>query len=214
MTNEQSIGEMDPARLLDGIARGTSGSRPSQQQRGLALPEQNGLEKKERARRAVQQRQERSFWLELGKQPNYKPLDRNKRTPMASVTGIQKADEILWTVEALVNRNDRMQSYLHDHFGNDKNFEVTSVVKPHEHTEFRKMDVAPRGTTTWEELAAAAVHAGFWVHAEGVTLGGKFWPLSDDAKGSHLDLYLVNPQIGDFPPPKGVRGALNSQQRS
>jgi len=83
----------------------------------------------------------------------------------------------------------------------DRDLRVTSVVKPGEHTTYRKMDVAPAGTTTWEELAAAAVHAGFWVHAEGVTLGGKLWPLSPQATGPHLDLYLINRQASDFPTP-------------
>jgi hypothetical protein len=75
---------------------------------------------------------------------------------------------------------------------------VTSIVKPGEHSKFEKMDVVPRGDTTWEELAYAAARAGFWVHAEGVTLCGKYWPRSAGATGSHLDLYHLKP---NFRPP-------------
>jgi hypothetical protein len=206
MTNEQSIAGMDAAYLLDENARGTADSRPKQQQRGLSLPGQDSLEKKRKAREQDQQQQEPAFWRELGSQPNYGVLAKKLRTPMTSVTRNQGADEILWTVEAYVSRTNMMQSFLHEHFGNDKSFEITSVVKGGEHKRSRKMDVVPRGATTWEELAAAAVQAGFWVHAEGVILGGKFWPLSNDATGPHLDLYLINPQKGDFPDPKGANG--------
>lgn len=63
------------------------------------------------------------------------------------------------------------------------------------------MDIVPASNTTWEELAAAAVHAGFWIRAEGVTLYGNFWPLCPMATGVHFDLYLIKKVIGDFPPP-------------
>lgn len=144
---------------------------------------------------------ERQFWLSEGQQPNYGVLEKQKRTPMAIQTGNQAADEILWTMEALLVRADQMRTFLKTKFGEDRDLRVTSVVKPGEHTSYRKMDVVPAGTTTWEELAAAAVHAGFWVHAEGVTLGGNLWPLSPEATGPHLDLYLINRQAGDFPTP-------------
>ncbi|MEW5958008.1 MAG: hypothetical protein AB1801_09815, partial [Chloroflexota bacterium] len=153
-------------------------------------------------RQAAPSAQEQQFWLELGKQPNYGVLSRNKRTPMASTTGNQQADEFLWTAEALIVRADKMRTFLQSHFGADKDLRVTSVVKPGEHTTYRKMDVARAGTSTWEELTAAAVHAGFWVHAEGIMLWGKFWPLSPNATGPHLDLYLIKTEAGDFPAPK------------
>lgn len=150
---------------------------------------------------APDENSERQFWLSIGEQPHYGVLDRKKRTPMAIITGDPAADEILWTAEAVITKADQMRTFLKSKFGPDKDLRVTSVVKPGEHTRYRKMDIAREGTSTWEELAAAAVHAGFWVHAEGVTLGGKFWPLSPRATGPHLDLYLINRQVGDFPEP-------------
>lgn len=148
--------------------------------------------------------QERQFWLDLGKQPNYGVLPKEKRTPMASKTGNQLADEILWAADALLTRADQMRIFLQNHFGVDKDLRLTSVIKPGEHIAYCKMDVVRVGTTTWEELAAAAVHAGFWVHAEGVTLGKKLWPLSPKATGPHLDLYLIKKQAGDFPMPTNI----------
>jgi Domain of unknown function (DUF4157) len=151
----------------------------------------------------VEKQAERKFWLSIGKQPHYGVLEKERRTPMAIQTRNQQADEILWTLEARVIRADEMRTFLQTKFGEDRDLRVTSIVKPGEHTRYRKMDVVPAGKTTWEELAAAAVHAGFWVHAEGVTLDGKFWPLSPEATGSHLDLYLINKQFNDFPTPLG-----------
>jgi Domain of unknown function (DUF4157) len=146
---------------------------------------------------------ERQFWLALGKQPHYGVLEKQRRTPMAIQTRNQQADEILWTFEAELVRADEMRTFLKTKFGADRDLRVTSIVKPGEHTIYRKMDVVPAGKTTWEELAAAAVPAGFWVHAEGVTRGGKLWPLSPKATGPHLDLYLINKQFTDFPLPSG-----------
>ena len=143
---------------------------------------------------------ERQFWLSLGKQPHYSVLERKRRTPIAMETGIQAADEVLWTAEAIVKEME-MRTFLKSRFGEDKDLRVTSIVKPGHHTQYKKMDVVPEGSTTWEELSAAAVHAGFWVHAEGITLYGTFWPLSPDATGAHFDLYLIKRQVGDFPSP-------------
>lgn len=147
---------------------------------------------------------ERQFWLSLGQQHGYGVLDKGKRTPMAITTGNQEADEILWTLEALINKAEQMRTFLRSRFGKDKELRVTSVVKPGEHTRYRKLDVVPDGSTTWEELAAAAAHAGFWIHAEGVTLYGKYWPLSPKATGPHFDLYLIKREIGDFPLPSTI----------
>ena len=141
---------------------------------------------------------EHAFWLSEGKQPNYGVLPVDRRTPMKLI-GNQVADERLWSIEATVTRQLAIADFLQQHFGPDKRVRVTSVVKDGEHRTYRKMDVVPAGTTSWEELAAAAVHAGFWVHAEGVTLDGKLWPLSPLATGSHLDLYLIRQSAGDFP---------------
>jgi hypothetical protein len=74
--------------------------------------------------------------------------------------------------------------------GADQPFALTSIIKPGPHSKYKKMDVAIRGGTSWEELAYAASQAGFWVHAEGVNLCGTDWPLSPLATGPHLDLYL------------------------
>jgi hypothetical protein len=152
---------------------------------------------------------ERQRVLDLFTQRHYGVLERARRTPMAIQTGDQGADEVLWTLEAMFTRAERMRRFLKTHFGDDKDLRVTSVVKPGEHTAWRKMDVVPDGTTTWEELAAAAVDAGFWVHAEGVTLAGRSWPLSPLASGAHLDLYLINRVAGDFPlPEEGPGGTV------
>lgn len=147
----------------------------------------------------------RQGWLDVGRQPHYGVCPVVLRTPMAIQTRNQEADEILWTVEALMTHQERMRTFLREHFGPDKDLRVTSVVKAGEHTAWRKMDVGRAGTTTWEELAAAAVDAGFWVHAEGVTLGGVAWPLSPLASGAHLDLYLRS-NLGDFPMPTELPG--------
>jgi hypothetical protein len=141
---------------------------------------------------------ERRLWLSLNTQPGYGVAPQSLRTPMGKI-GNQAADEKLWTTEAHVNRQLAMFYFLQQHFGPEKRLRVTSVVKDGEHRLYRKMDVVPAGTTTWEELAAAATYAGFWVHAEGVRLGGKLWPLSKKATGPHLDLYLRPRTIGDFP---------------
>jgi len=152
-------------------------------------------------RREAPSADERQFWLRLGQQPHYGVPPVERRTRMASQTGNQNADEVLWTLNAVLSREGSMRAFLQTHFGADRDLRVTSVVKDGEHTAYRKADVAPAGKTTWEELAAAAVHAGFWVHAEGVKLGGKTWPLSPKATGPHLDLYLIKTQPGDFPAP-------------
>lgn len=112
-------------------------------------------------------------------QPNYGVAPRNDRVPMTT-----KAQRIAWRRLALSLAND-MRSFLEPGDG----LRVTSIIKAGEHNNFQKMDVVPTGGTTWEELAFAASRAGFWVHAEGVTLGGVHWPLSPRATGPHLDLY-------------------------
>ena len=139
--------------------------------------------------------------LTLGRQTHYGVIEKKRRTPMAIETGVQSADEILWTVKALFDKAEQMKVFLKDTFGKDRDLRVTSVVKEGEHTAYRKMDVVPAGNTAWEELAVAAAHAGFWVHAEGVRLEGKYWPLSPAATGAHLDLYLIKREFGDYPMP-------------
>lgn len=152
---------------------------------------------------------QRQSVLDAYTQRHYSVLEEARRTPMAIQTRDQAADEILWTIEALMTHAEHMRNFLRANFGEGESLRVTSVVKPGEHTKWRKMDVVPEGTTTWEELAAAAVEAGFWVHAEGVTLGGKLWPLSPLATGPHLDLYLINRVTGDFPTTEeGPSGAV------
>jgi hypothetical protein len=134
---------------------------------------------------------------------------------MASQTGNQNFDEIFWILESRFKHAEKMRSFLQSKFGHDKDLVVTSEVKPGEHTAYRKMDVIPSGTTSWDELAAAAVYAGFWVHAEGVTLDGKYWPLSSKATGSHLDLYLIKVQIGDYPlQPAGPQSIADRKEES
>ena len=116
-------------------------------------------------------------------QPNYGVAPLSERVPMRT-----PAQREVWRQRAMQLAND-MQSFLPP----GDNFRVTSIIKPGEHNSFEKMDVArtQRGVTTWEELANAAYRAGFWVHAEGVTLGGVHWPLSPRATGPHLDLYYL-----------------------
>jgi hypothetical protein len=157
----------------------------------------------------------RQLWLAMGKQPGYGILPKNKRTPMTSGKGHQRDDEKQWIATARA-KADQMRDSLKTFLGPDKDLRVTSIVKSGEHTRYRKMDVARAGTTTWEELAAAAVHAGFWVHAEGVKLGGKNWPLSPKATGPHLDLYQIRTVLGDFPTrgetaPEGGMGATGGE---
>jgi hypothetical protein len=68
---------------------------------------------------------------------------------------------------------------------------ISAIIKAGAHTNLKKMDVfpVPANPTTWANLAQAASLAGFWVHAEKVTLAGTLWPPTPGS-GSHLDLYL------------------------
>src|SRR5207249_3230144 len=95
--------------------------------------------------------QRRQIWLDTGKQSTYAALPAARRVRMATQTGNQAADEILWTASALLGEADRIRTQLRENLGPDKDLRVTSVVKPGEHTGYRKLDVALAGTTTWEE---------------------------------------------------------------
>jgi hypothetical protein len=86
-------------------------------------------------------------------------------------------------------RSASMKAYL----GPRHAFVVTSIIKPGEHSKYEKMDVAPRAGTRWEQLALAAIQAGFWVRAEGVHLAGVYWKPSGKATGPHLDVYNLVP---------------------
>jgi hypothetical protein len=66
-----------------------------------------------------------------------------------------------------------------------------SIVKRGAHSRWEKMDVVPDPGTGWEQLALAAIHEGFWVHAEKIRLCGQYWPPSPGATGPHLDLYNI-----------------------
>src|SRR5262249_32128247 len=117
-------------------------------------------------------------------QPNYdNALDKSRPLP---------ANPDVWKIEAN-KRIAEMQAYL----GPDYPFHVGRTVDlgPHGggHKKFEKMDVSPRGNTSWEQLALAASKAGFWVHGEGVILAGTYWDFSPNATGQHLDLSNIRP---------------------
>jgi hypothetical protein len=68
------------------------------------------------------------------------------------------------------------------------------------HTNLKKMDidtVKVQGAPTYDQLAAAASLAGFWVHAEAVTLVGTFWPPTPGSR-PHLDLFLESSALPVF----------------
>jgi hypothetical protein len=112
-------------------------------------------------------------------QANYADAPANVRTKLT------QAGYPAWRREAV-----RLAAEMSAILGPGQPFALTSIIKPGPHSKFKKMDVAVRGDTSWEELAYAASQAGFWVHGEGVNLCGTDWPLSPLATGAHLDLYL------------------------
>jgi hypothetical protein len=100
-------------------------------------------------------------------------------------TKLTQAGYPAWRREAI-----RLAVEMSAILGPGQPFAITSIIKPGPHSKYKKMDVAIRGDTSWEELAYAASQAGLWVHAEGVNLCGIDWPPSPLATGPHLDLYV------------------------
>jgi hypothetical protein len=92
-----------------------------------------------------------------------------------------------WTREA-----QRRAAIMRAFLGPRHLFAITAIIKPGPHSKLEKMDVAPLPGTGWEQLALAAASAGFWVHAEGIRLVGKYWPPTPGSK-PHLDLYNIQP---------------------
>jgi hypothetical protein len=121
-----------------------------------------------------------TFYVSPTDQPTYGPLPRPLRVPLGSSHGAHRA----WIAEAM-RRLDVMNLLL-----NRLGVIRDSIIRPGDHSHFKMMDVDPTPDTTWDELAAAASQAGFWVHAVGVNLDGRDWPLTPGATEPHLELYL------------------------
>ena len=114
-------------------------------------------------------------------QPNYGVAPLSERVRITTA-----AQRRAWEKQA-----SQLKKLIQSYLPAGHPFRVTSVIKAGEHSQFEKMDVATLPPTTWSELAYAAYKAGFWVHAEDVTLGGKKWSKSAKATGPHLDLYYL-----------------------